>query len=60
MQEVNVMSDKELVTTEIAHYTDLLRAIQAEDREKELKNQLRVSRAKLESLGVTVENIWID
>lgn len=60
MREVNVMTDKELVATEITHYMDLLRVKRAEDREKELENQLRESRAKLESFGVTVENLKID
>ena len=60
MQEVDVMSDKELVSTEITRYMDLLRAIQAEDMKKELNNQLKESRAKLESFGVTVENLTID
>ena len=32
----------------------------AEDKEKELDNQLRESRAKLESFGVTIENLKID
>ena len=60
MKEVNVMTDKEMVATEITHYMNLLRAKQAEDIKKELDNQLRESRAKLESFGVTVENLRID
>ena len=60
MQEVNVMTKEELVANEITRYMDLLRVKQAEDKEKELENQLRESRAKLESFGVTVENLTID
>ena len=60
MREVDVMTDKELVATEITHYMDLLRVKQAENWKKELDNQLRESRAKLESFGVTVENLKID
>ena len=60
MQEVDVMTKEELVAAEITRYMDLLRAKQAEDIKKELDNQLRESRAKLESFGVTVENLRID
>ena len=54
------MTDEELVAAEISRYMDLLRVKRAEDREKELENQLRESRAKMESFGVTVENLRID
>ena len=60
MQEVDVMTKEELVATEISRYMDLLRVKQAADKEKELDNQLRESRAKLESFGVTIENLKIE
>lgn len=60
MQEADIMTKEELVATEITRYMDLLRVKQAEDKERELENQLRESRAKLESFGVTVENLKID
>ena len=60
MQEVEVMTKEELVATEITRYMDLLRVKQAADKEKELDNQLRESRAKLESFGVTIENLKIE
>ena len=60
MKEVDVMTKEELVATEITRYMDLLRVKQAADKEKELDNQLRESRAKLESFGVTIENLKIE
>ena len=57
MQEVDIMTKEELVATEITRYMDLLRVKQATDKEKELDNQLRESRAKLETFGVTVEKV---
>ena len=41
-------------------YTDLLRIEKAEDKEKELNNQIRKAKAKLEALGIVAENITID
>ncbi|MBR1496764.1 MAG: hypothetical protein IJ617_03990 [Oscillospiraceae bacterium] len=58
--EVDVVTREELVATEITRYMDLLRVKKAQDKEKELDNQLRESRAKLESFGVTVEKLTID
>ena len=58
--EVDRMTREELVATEITRYMDLLRVKTADDREKELDNQLRESRAKLESFGVNVEKLTIE
>ena len=58
--EAESMTREELVATEITRYMDLLRVKKAADKEKELENQLRESRAKLESFGVTVENLTIE
>ena len=41
-------------------YTDLLRIKQAADKEKEVNNQLRKAKAKLEALGVVVEDLVIE
>ena len=54
------MTDKEQIAAMIDKYMDLLRIIQAEDKVKEAKNQLRETRAKLEAFGVAVENLRID
>lgn len=58
--EVDVMTEKEQATNMIAKYMDLLRIEKAEDRDREIKNQLRETRAMLEALGVVVEKLVID
>lgn len=42
------------------NYTDLQRILKAEDREKELGNQLRKAKAKLKALGIVTEDIIIE
>lgn len=54
------MTDNEQKTFMIDKYMDLLRINQAEDTLKEVGNQLRETRAKLEALGVKVEELKID
>lgn len=56
------MSDKELITTTIDKYTDLQRIKKANgDYENaELNYQIKVTLAKLASLGVSVEDITIE
>lgn len=54
------MTEKEQATNMIDIYTDLLRIKQAADKEKEVNNQLRKAKAKLEALGVVVEDLTID
>ena len=58
--EVMEMTEKEQATIMIDIYTDLQRIQKAEDREKEINNQLRKAKAKLEALGVVTENLNID
>lgn len=58
--EVIEMTEKEQATIMIDIYTDLQRIQKAEDREKEINNQLRKAKAKLEALGVVTENLNID
>ena len=60
MKEVNIMTEKEQATNMIDVYTDLLRIKQAADKEKEVNNQLRKTKAKLEALGVVVEDLVIE
>lgn len=60
MQEVDVMTEKEQATNMIDVYTDLLRIKQAADKDKEVNNQLRKAKAKLEALGVVVEDLVIE
>ena len=58
MEEV---SDKELITVLIDHYTDLQRIKKANGNTEnaELDYQLKVAVAKLSSLGVSVEDITL-
>ncbi len=57
----DVMTDKELITVTIDRYTDLQRIKKANgDYENpELEYQIKVTVAKLASLGVSVEDITL-
>lgn len=54
------MTEKEQASIMIDIYTDLQRIQKAEDKEKELNNQLRKAKAKLEVLGIVTENLLIE
>ncbi len=58
--EVKDVTEKEQAAIMIDIYTDLQRIQKAEDRDKELNNQLRKAKAKLEALGVVTENLIMD
>nr|WP_296457064.1 hypothetical protein [uncultured Acetatifactor sp.] len=58
--EVLEMTEKELAAIMIDIYTDLQRIQKAQDREKELSNQLRKAKAKLEALGIVTGNLIIE
>lgn len=58
--EVKELTEKEQAAIMIDIYTDLQRIQKAEDRDKELNNQLRKAKAKLEALGVVTENLIMD
>ncbi len=58
--ELMGMTEKEQAAIMIDVYTDLQRIQKAEDRDKELNNQLRKAKAKLEALGIVTENLIID
>ena len=53
------MNNQEQATLLIDAYVNLLRMEKAEDRDAEIANQKCAVLAKLEALGVTVENIVI-
>ena len=55
------MTEKELITVLIDKYTDLQRIKQANGdvQNKELEYQIKVTVAKLSSLGVSVEDITL-
>lgn len=52
--------EKEMITTLIDKYSDLQRIKNADNLEKEVEYQLKVTKAKLESFGVVTENLDID
>lgn len=54
------MSHDEVVSVEIGKYMNLLRIEKSQDRDKELRNQMRESRAKLESFGINIETLEIE
>ena len=54
------MTDKEQAASMIDKYIDLLRIKKASDRDKEIDNQLRATKIKLETLGVVTEQLTID
>ena len=54
------MSDKELVTMLIDIYTNLQRILSSDDIKKETEYQLKVVKAKLESMGVVTSDLNID
>ena len=53
-------TEKEMIADLIDRYQDLQRLKSAPDKEKELENQIRFTKAKLESCGVNVENLIIE
>ena len=54
------MTEKERAIMMIGSYMDPLRIQAAENKDREVENQLREARAKLEALGVVVENLKIN
>ena len=54
------MTEKEQAAIMIDIYTDLQRIQKAEDKDKELFNQLRIAKAKLEAFGGVTENLAIE
>ena len=54
------MTEKEQAAIMIDIYTDLQRIQKAEDKDKELSNQIRKAKAKLEALGIVTENLTIE
>ncbi len=54
------MSEKELLTILIDHYADLQRILKAEDSKKEVEYQLKLIKAKLESMGIITSDLNMD
>ena len=55
--EVDVMTKEEQATMLIDVYMDMMRVKRAQDRDKELDEQIRKTKVKLETLGVAVDKL---
>jgi hypothetical protein len=58
--EVTGMTEKEQATLLIEEYTKLQRIKAASDRDKEIQYQIKVTKAKLEALGIVSEDLNIE
>ena len=54
------MTKEEQATNLIDKYMDLLRIDAAKNKEIEVKNQIRQARAKLQALGIIVDDLIIE
>lgn len=57
--EVLEMTEKEQIAILIDQYTELQRIKAADDKEKEIAYQLKVTKAKLQAMGVPTEDLEI-
>lgn len=53
------MTEKEQATLLIEEYAKLQRIMKSQDREHEINYQLKITKAKLEALGIVTENLEI-
>lgn len=60
MEVLEEMTEKEQKTMFIGAYMNLQRVKVSEDKDKEIRNQERELKAKLEALGVVVEDLTIE
>ena len=60
MEVIDDMTEKEQKTMFISAYMNLQRVKVSEDKDKEIRNQERELKAKLEALGVVVEDLKIE
>ena len=60
MEVLEEMTEKEQKTMFISAYMNLQRVKVSEDKDKEIRNQERELKAKLEALGVVVEDLKIE
>ena len=54
------MNEKEMIDKLIDKYTDLQRIEKADNPQKEVQYQLRVTKAKLESFGIITSDLEIN
>lgn len=60
MEVLEEMTEKEQKTMFISAYMNLQRVKVSEDKDREIRNQERELKAKLEALGVVVEDLKIE
>ena len=60
LEVMDEMTEKEQKTMFISAYMNLQRVTVSEDKDKEIRNQERELKAKLEALGVVVEDLTIE
>lgn len=60
MEALEEMTEEEQKTMFISAYMNLQRVKVSEDKDKEIRNQERELKAKLEALGVVVEDLKIE
>lgn len=60
LEAMDEMTEKEQKTMFISAYMNLQRVKVSEDKDKEIRNQERELKAKLEALGVVVEDLTIE
>ena len=53
------MTEKEQIAILIDQYTDLQRIKVAENKEKEVEDQIKATKAKLEAMGIVTEDLNI-
>lgn len=58
--EEHGMTDKELVTIMIDKFNDLQRLKVAPNIDKELNNQIKYVKAKLDAMGIVTEDLVLD
>ncbi len=56
----DIMNCQELITILIDNYTNLQRIQNAEDKDKEVQSQIKITKIKLESLGVATTDLKLD
>lgn len=54
------MNDNELINNLIDIYTNLQRIQNAENKEKEIENQIKIVKFKLESMGIVTTELTIE
>ena len=60
LEVMDEMTEKEQKTMFISAYMNLQRVKVSQDKDKEIRNQERELKAKLEALGVVVEDLTIE